>query len=101
MQRLKRDPRDPREALRERHRTELQALVTAALERGHSAFRIGMAVTGDPAFYKKLLAGHGFRIATLLTAKACMHQFEQPPKPTAFARSLRSVPNSSPSKVLD
>lgn len=82
---------DPREAMRNKYQREVTEAVTAALDRGYAATRIGTDLVNDPAFVKKLFTGHSFSLPTLVRARARMHLFAKP----------REFSVVQPSKVLD
>jgi hypothetical protein len=93
---------DPRDTLREKHRRELIAEITEALDRGYAATAIGREILHDPSFVSKLFNGHGFRISTLIQARAKMHLYAKPRKPSVVTRSkpIPSLMSLPASKVL-
>jgi hypothetical protein len=86
---------DPREEMRDRYQREVTEAVTAALDRGYAATRIGFDLVNDPAFVRKLFTGHKFSIPTLVKVRAKMHLFEKPRKFSVVSASSHSA------KVLD
>ena len=84
-------PDDPRDEMRDRYQREVTEAVTAALDRGYAATKIGVDLVNDPAFVNKLFTGHRFILTTLVRARSQMHLFAKP----------REFSVVSPSKVLD
>jgi hypothetical protein len=59
-------------------RRKVLARITAAMENGFSATRIGYIASGDPLFVSKLKAGHAFRPSTLWRAFEAIEEFDRP-----------------------